>query len=224
MSIGSRFKSFYELRGESYLLRRIPVIIRIDGNAFHTLTKKCEKPFDNHLSESMEHTAIKLCEKIQGVKCAYSQSDEISILLTDFDTLNTEAWFGYRVSKLESVSASMAASYFTIYWGNGKKAMAFASVARNYPKEEVCNYFHWRQIDWLRNSIQMYARSVFSHKQLHNKNRTDMHEMLYEKGMNWANLPDRWKNGIFICKENGKFKVSYNTIFKDDRNIIDKYM
>ncbi len=107
-----RMKENYESRSKTFLIRRTPVIIRIDGKAFHTYTKGLNKPFDEDLIEDMQSTAIYLCQHIQGAKCAYTQSDEISILVTDFDTLTTDAWFDYNVQKMTSVSASLATGIF----------------------------------------------------------------------------------------------------------------
>lgn len=107
-----RMKRNYESRSKTYLTRRTPVIIRLDGKAFHTYTKGLNKPFDEGLIEDMQSTAIYLCQHIQGAKCAYTQSDEISILVTDFDTLTTDAWFDYNVQKMTSVSASLATGIF----------------------------------------------------------------------------------------------------------------
>jgi tRNA(His) 5'-end guanylyltransferase len=217
--IMTRMKVNYELRQEHFLLRRIPVIIRLDGNAFHTLTKKFDKPFDKDFQMAMKQTAIHLCEKIQGAKCAYVQSDEISVLLTDFDRFVTEPWFNYEQSKVESISAGMASVYFALSFAYG----VFDSKARNYPKEEVCNYFHARQLDWIRNSILMYTSSVYSHKEMQNKNQKDMHEMLHAKNMNWAKLPLSWKNGIFIRKADGEWRESC-PIFKSNRDLIENLL
>jgi len=220
-SIGNRLKKNYEFRGIRKLIRRIPVIIRLDGKAFHTLTKNCNRPFDDRLIDIMKKTTLYLCNNIQGVKCAYCQSDEISLLLTDFDTLNTEAWFDYNVSKMESISAGMASSYFSLNWGN---IAVFDSRARNYPKEEVCNYFIWRQQDWIRNSVSMLAQSLYSHKQLHKKNQSNMHEMIHDKGLNWSDLPDIYKNGLFIYKDDRNWIEDNTIIFTKNRNIIERLL
>ena len=103
-----RFESELDVK----LQVKTPVIIRIDGKAFHTFTNGLEKPFDKDLSEAMQYTALKIAEEIQNVKFIYSQSDEINILLTDWDNLNTDSWFNYRIQKLVSVSASMTTSLF----------------------------------------------------------------------------------------------------------------
>ena len=198
ISIGDRMKENYENRYRIKLTRRMPVIIRLDGKAFHGLTQACEKPFDEKFSKAMVDTANYLCCEVQGTKCAYIQSDEISLLLTDFDTLTTEGWFDYNLQKMVSISAGIASSFFSLKW---LRIVVFDSRAFNIPKEEVCNYFIWRQKDWERNSIQMLAQAHFSHKQLDRKNSSDMHEMLHGKGVNWAKLDDKWKNGWFIHKE-----------------------
>ena len=220
-------KQNYENRYRFYLTRRTPVIIRLDGKAFHALTEKCKKPFDGFFIRTMLDTARYVCNKIQGAKCAYIQSDEISILLTDFDKLNTQAWFDYNLQKIVSISAAYASTEFSrIYFGKNSNLIAvFDSRAFNVPKEEVCNYFIWRQQDWIRNSIQMLAQAHYSHKELHKKNTKDMHEMLYAKNVNWANLPNVCKNGAFIYKkEEFGFIYSDHTIFKENRDAIEQYL
>jgi tRNA(His) guanylyltransferase len=110
--IMQRMKENYEVRSRTYLTRRTPVILRIDGKAFHTYTRGLEKPFDSGLVYDMMDTTVYLCSKIQGAKCGYAQSDEISILLTDYDNLQTSAWFDYEVQKMCSIAASHAATKF----------------------------------------------------------------------------------------------------------------
>jgi tRNA(His) 5'-end guanylyltransferase len=201
-------KENYEKRAQSFLTRRTPAIIRVDGKAFHTFTKKFEKPFSEHLSNLMVKTAIQMCQEIQGAKCAYTQSDEISILLTDYDDFQTQAWFDYNVQKMTSVAASISTAAFNRRlmsdWLLHKLEMdsfaQFDARVFNIPKEEVLNYFRWRYQDWIRNSVTMLAGKYYSHKQLHKKNQADMHEMIYQAGDNWTNLEDKWKNGVWITK------------------------
>jgi len=222
LAIGKRMKNYYESRYRFKLTRRTPVVIRLDGNCFHTLTKDCKKPFDIQLSRAMEETARDLCAYIQGARCSYIQSDEISILLTDFENLDTEAWFDYNVQKMCSISAGKASVFFTDYYG---KEGIFDSRVFNIPKEEVCNYFVWRQADWERNSLIMYARSFYTQEELHKKGRGDLHEMLHRKGHNWAGLEDRWKNGLFISRsEDGWLTHPECPIFKTDRISVEKYL
>lgn len=111
-SLGDRIKNCYESRSQTHLTCRTNVIIRLDGVAFHTYTRQCEKPFDMSLINDMNETAKFLCENISGCKIGYVQSDEISLVLTDYDKFATQAWFDNNVQKMVSVSASMAASKF----------------------------------------------------------------------------------------------------------------
>ena len=109
--LANRMKE-YEKRNQYYLQKRTPVAIRVDGRSFHTFTKGFKRPFDDILMKSMQETAKYMCENIQGAKLAYVQSDEITIILVDYDTLETDCWFNYRTDKLCSISASMATMAF----------------------------------------------------------------------------------------------------------------
>ena len=113
--LGTRMKE-YEKRNQYYLQKRIPVAIRVDGRSFHTFTKGFQRPFDKILMTAMQETAKYMCENIQGAKFAYVQSDEITIILVDYDTLETDCWFNYRTDKLCSISASMATMAFNKYF------------------------------------------------------------------------------------------------------------
>ena len=195
-NLGDRIKENYELPSRRYLTRRTPVIIRLDGRAFHTLTAKMKRPYDMGFIEAMQKTAEYVFKGIQGAKLAYVASDEISILLTDFDTLQTDGWFRYNQSKMESISASMATLAFNKALPNVDGM--FDSRAFNVPKEEVVNYFIWRQKDWCRNSLSMLAEKYFSSKQLLNVSNDGRHELLHSKGVNWANQDPVVKNGTYF--------------------------
>ena len=110
-NLGDRMKG-YEDTFRYYLPKKTNLILRIDGKAFHSYTKNCKRPFDDNLMDDMNQTAIKLCEEIQGAKLAYVQSDEISILITDYDDIKTSAWFDNNLQKIVSVSASIATAEF----------------------------------------------------------------------------------------------------------------
>ena len=209
-SLGNRMKE-YESRNQYYLQKRTPVAIRVDGRSFHTFTKGFQKPFDEVLIKSMQETAKYMCENIGNAKIAYVQSDEITIILVDYDTLETDCWFNYRTDKLCSIAASMATMAFNKYFFNNidvdseytgsyysamKKGAMFDARAFNIPKEEVCNLIYWRQLDAIRNSIQMVGQSNFSHKELHGKSCNMIKDMLREeKGINWDDFPTHQKRG-----------------------------
>lgn len=116
-TLGDRMKE-YEFVSDTKLVKRTPVVVRIDGKAFHTYTRGLDKPFDEILSQAMEYTCRNLVQNIQGCKLAYTQSDEISLLLTDWDKLTTESYFDYRTQKVSSVISSMATMYFNQYITN----------------------------------------------------------------------------------------------------------
>ena len=114
--LGDRMKENYENRTRFLLPRRTYTIIRLDGKAFHSLTKNCQRPFDRNFMKCMQSTAVKLCKEIQGARFAYIQSDEISVLLTDFEKESTEAWFDGNLQKMCSVAASIASVEFNKHW------------------------------------------------------------------------------------------------------------
>jgi len=197
-SLGDRMKG-YEQSARTVLPRRMPVIIRCDGKAFHTLTHDCVKPFDSRLTDCMTHASIRLCEQIQGAQLAYTQSDEISILVHGYKRFASETWFDNQVQKMVSVAASIAAAEFNAYSkGCFHKLAYFDARAFVLPEADVCNYFLWRQQDAVRNSIQMLARSLYSHKQCDHKNVNELQEMCFQKGQNWNDVQPRWKRGLCV--------------------------
>lgn len=219
-AISIRMKKFYEERSRTYLTRRTYTIIRLDGKSFSNWTKvnKLKKPFDDGFIEDMDSTAIYLCQNIQGAKLAFVQSDEITIVLTDFDTLTTDAWFDGEVQKMTSISASIATSKFnqlrlarkcsesdntlTLEDVNNYKIAQFDSRVFTIPNRlEVKNCLQWRQQDTVRNSISSLAQSLYSHSELNNKNQSDMQEMCFQKGVNWNDLPLKQKNGRLIVRQ-----------------------
>ncbi|MBS5083797.1 MAG: tRNA(His) guanylyltransferase Thg1 family protein [Clostridiales bacterium] len=235
--LGKRMKIFYEQIPKTTLIRRMPVIIRIDGKAFHTFTRGFQKPFDELLIKTMQETTKYLCENIQGCVLGYTQSDEITLVLVDYKKLNSAAWFDYEVQKMCSIAASMATMAFNMFF-QSKYSRAFISVnteeekkalyktygtkcfqalfdARcfNIPKEEVTNCIYWRQLDASRNSIQMVGQANFSHKELQNKSCSDIQDMLItQRGVNWNDLPTYLKRGSCVVKEDYKDKDCYHQV------------
>lgn len=204
--LGTRMKSSYENRTRYSLPRRTYTIIRLDGKSFHTFTRGMKKPYDEDLMDVMNETAKYLCENIQGCQMAYTQSDEISLLLTDFEKITTDAWFDGNIQKMVSVSASMATARFNNLMHRRHivdmdELAFFDSRVFTIPDPiEVENYFVWRQKDAVRNSISMTAQSLYSHKELNGKSQSDMHQMIVEKGKNWNDMSEGFKRGRTIKK------------------------
>lgn len=206
-SLGDRMKG-YEGVSRYQLIRRMPVIVRVDGKAFHTFTRGMGKPFDQNMIETMWRTAVGLCKEIQGAKLAYVQSDEISVLLTDYEKIDSQGWFDYGLQKIASVSASIATARFNEVFrvlephrAAGGHTALFDARAFNIPKEDVTNYFLWRQQDATRNSIEAVGQAFFSHKALHGVNCDQIQEKLFtEKGINWNDLETYKKRGACAVK------------------------
>lgn len=199
MNLSDRMKG-YETSGQTRLLPNVPVIVRVDGSCFHSFTRGFHRPFDERIREGMLAVGRWFHKRAQGCLLTYHQSDELSALLVDFQRLESESWLGYRRDRIVSLSASAATAAFSEEV-RADRIPHFDARVFNVPREDTANYFLWRARDWKRNSIQMFARSFFSHRQLEGKDTTAMHEMLHEKGENWAGLADHWKNGTFRIDE-----------------------
>ena len=253
-SLGDRMKT-YENVTRTHLTRRTPVIIRIDGKAFHTFTRGFVKPFDDILVETMQDTMKYLCENIEGCVLGYTQSDEITLVLCDYKKLTSQAWFDNNIQKMCSISASMATLEFNRKFCENKDrwimnthscaysnedmlekwfkirnayddadfhGALFDSRVFNIPKEEVNNCLLWRQQDATRNSIQSVAQANFSHKQLQNKNCSELQEMLFqEKGINWNNIPTHLQRGSCCIKEQHEIETEDGVALRS-RWVIDK--
>lgn len=245
-TLGTRMKTFYENISKTKLMRRTPVAIRIDGRAFHTFTRGFKRPFDDILRTSMEETMKYLCKNVQGCVLGYHQSDEITLILVDYKTFTSDAWFDYEVQKLCSIAASMATMKFNqvftqaVYDFSIEKAACGEETSKEYtaalvraatngaqfdarcfniPREEVTNLIYWRQIDATRNSIQMVGQAYFSHKELDKKSCNTIQDMLMlQKGVNWNDFPACVKRGTCcIRNEAGVWEVDYNIpIFKGE--------
>ena len=232
--LGNRMKIFYEEIPKTRLMRRCPVICRLDGKAFHTFSRGFKRPFDDVLIKTMQETAKYLCENIQGCQLAYTQSDEISLLLIDYQRFETSAWFDYEIQKMVSISASMATLEFNrqfldsvnewqsncglkeetdsdiieqlyklqdTYIEAEYKGAMFDARVFNIPREEVTNYFYWRQLDASRNSIQMVGQANFSHRELQHKSCNDIQDMLMtQKGINWNDFTTYQKRGSCVVR------------------------
>jgi len=236
-SLGDRMKQ-YENCYRIYLPHNSAIIVRCDMRAGHTFTKGFARPYDKLFASCMWETARQLCKNISGCKIGYTQSDEITLVLTDYENPKTEPWFSNNLQKIVSISASMATLFFNEEFRKSvgyealhtfdtetetahTKALTtrmalFDSRAFLVPREEVFNVLYWRQLDCVRNSIQLLGQAHFSHKQLQNKNQNDIQEMLFqEKNINWANEPNWFKNGVTIYRKPIEIDNSPNCSFSE---------
>ena len=223
-NLGSRMKD-YEARNQYFLQRKIPVAIRVDMKAGHSFTKGFEKPFDKLFMKTMQDTMLYCCKNIENCVFAYAQSDEITFILMDDKTINTESWFNYRTDKLCSITASMATMAFNKYFFENlneddekyevytnaimNKPALFDARCFNVPKEEVCNLIYWRQLDATRNSIQMVGQAYFSQKELHKQSCDKIQDMLFKKhSINWNDFPVMCKRGTACRKIKQKMNIT----------------
>lgn len=215
--LNSQIKAMYEEPAKGRLLRKVPVVIRVDGKSFHTFTKGFHKPFDTIFRETMMETMKVMCENMQGCVFAYEQSDEITFVLTDYESEKSSAWFDYEVQKMCSVSASMVTMHFnkiftekvkSLYNSDedqkyintmisaAEKGAMFDSRCFNVPKEDVYNMILARQTDASKNSVAAVAQTYFSAEDLRNKSTSKVQDMLMmHKGINWNDFATEQKRG-----------------------------
>ena len=225
--LGDRIKNNYEARTRYYLPRRTYTILRLDGCHFRSYTKGLNKPFDYDLYEDIDKAIIATLPEIQGAVFAYTQSDEISILLTDFTAPSTAAWFDGNIQKICSVAASIFTAQFMFLRAHRMKkqyeslfteeehkfkiALFDARVFTIPDRIEVMNYFIWRNQDCARNSLSSIAQANFSHAELQGKNILELHKMLKQKGINWElDFSNNIKYGRLITKEIYSGKATWN--------------
>lgn len=216
LKLGDRMKALQSLR-DYKLDKKEYVLCHIDGRAFSKLIKhNFELPFDDKFIDFMNQTAIYLCKSIQGCKLAYVQSDEISLLLTDFSKEETGNFFQYRLCKLQSVIASLATGEFNRLWYcdqiinnpsdavdiiSNRKPVQFDCKAWNvYEYNDAFAWFKFRQNDCIRNSKQQAAQTyVKPKKKLVNLSSDQQIELLKnEYGIDWNEYSNGKKYGRLI--------------------------
>lgn len=202
--LSSRMKH-YESLSSGQLMPFTPCMARLDGKAFHTFTKNLNKPYDIRLSNLMIDTTRFLVEETNA-KVGYTQSDEISLVYLE-DTLEEILFFDRKILKMSSILAGMA----SVFFNKNLKGHGLEFKEESFPlfdcrvwslpnKAEACNAILWREQDAIRNSVQMAARSCYSHNQLDKKNNSQLLEMLREKGIDWNAYPSFFKRGTYIQK------------------------
>lgn len=226
---------YYRSLTDYRLLPKSYVIVMLDGRSFSKIIKnKYEKPFDDKFIRFMNETARYLCQNVANCKFAYVQSDEISLLLSDFDSTDTDSFFGYRLCKLQSIIASMASAKFNHLITldlldtpcsqddmkqliQNQKLIEFDCRAWNVPNDnEMFAWFLYRQNDCIKNSKQQTAQAYLSHKELNGLNTDEQIKLLKdEKGIEWESFSDNKKYGRFIYKElveyhNEELNIDYN--------------
>lgn len=202
-NLGDRMKTYEMIEANRMLIPNLPVVIRLDGKAFHTFTKGLQRPYDKRLTDLMVDTTKFIVNKTNAV-IGYTQSDEISLILNK-ETDGSEIFFNGRIQKLTSVVASMVTAFFNrnLPLSLPEKADKFAYFdcrVWNVPNEiEAINAIVWRELDATKNAISMAAQHYFSHKELQGKHSGEMQEMLFkQKNINFNDYPSFFKRGSYI--------------------------
>jgi tRNA(His) guanylyltransferase len=209
-SLGDRMKMYEDISRDT-LVPKIPVVVRVDGRAFHTYTKGFKRPFDKDIMDAMVDSAENLAMDMQNFVIGYVQSDEASFVMYDYPKPETMPWFGNNKQKIITISASVFTGEFNDYiraCDYETVPAVFDARAWNVPELEVPNYLLWRYKDWIRNSVSMYAREFFSHQELHEKSISDTHEMLHGINKNWAtDLTPQQRNGTLLVRMSDGIKT-----------------
>lgn len=239
-SLGDRMKR-YESVTKQFVMPRTATIIRLDGCAFHTFTKNLKHidpnmnghPFSPLMHQTMVDTTGWLFNRVQNCVLAYTQSDEISLLLKDWNSHTTQQWFGGSIQKMVSVSAAHASNAFNSYFNirrqyqplNVSELATFDSRVYNLPLEEVTNYFIWRQQDASRNSVQMLGHHMFSQREMQGKKNSEVQEMLFQNhAINWNDI-ETWKKRGTCIKATNSFSIDVDEnipIFTENREYIEE--
>ncbi len=223
-SLGNRMKE-YEKVNDRMLVANVPFIIRLDGVAFHTFTKKLVRPMDDILADAMQKTMLSMCMDVPYCKYGYTQSDEITLVCVIDDVLNNSGFYGGRVNKITTVTAAKATKYFNKHFFDNvekykKDSNAFKNVTDlktyerklfiaefdsrvfNIPEHDIINNLIWRQQDAVRNSINALGFANLSQSQMHKKNTSQVMDMLMlEKKINWNDCCTYQKRGCCAVKK-----------------------
>ncbi|KAF2706417.1 Thg1-domain-containing protein [Pleomassaria siparia CBS 279.74] len=215
MSLATRMKS-YEATYDLVLPTTAPIVLRLDGHNFSRFTAHFARPFDQRIHQAMTSTCMDLLSYFPSATVAYTQSDEITLV---FPT-GIKA-FNERVQKL----GSLAAGYCSVRFGwhlarylraspeplveeQGYEALGFAHFdARLFgvpSVAEALNCLLWRcRGDAMGNAVSAFARTLFSHDEMHKMTSADLKVMMQVKlGASWEDKVPRWAvEGCLVKRE-----------------------
>ncbi|QJW93668.1 tRNA(His) guanylyltransferase Thg1 family protein [Frigoriglobus tundricola] len=201
--LGDRMKRYEAAEAGRRLMPLVPVLARLDGRAFHSFVRGLARPFDPRLSRLMIDTATVLVRETNAT-IGYTQSDEITLAWVA-DGFESQILFDGRTQKLTSVLAALGTAHFHrrlpafLPPEYADRVPVFDCRVWNVPTlDEAANAFLWRELDATKNSVAMAARACYAHSAVHGKNRAELHELLWQKGVNWNDYPPFFKRGTYI--------------------------
>lgn len=217
-NLGTRMKK-YEAVADAVLMSRVPVAIRVDGKSFSNLTKQLglNKPYDSTFRNLMDGVMLAMCKEIQGCVLGYAQSDEISLIIRNDQSVDSQPYFGNRIQKIASVAAGMASAIFTrdllrrlMETRTADYGVFDARVYTLPDLTEAGNYLVWRQFDCTRNSISSAAYYKIAaekgrktaRKMMFGLKSKELQELMFQEvGANWNSFPARFKRGTVAFRE-----------------------
>jgi tRNA(His) 5'-end guanylyltransferase len=197
---GDRMKAYEK----AYTSAHVPIdkilCVRIDGKGFSKFTKGFKKPFDDRICDSMAYTMKKLVENTHA-SIGYVQSDEITLIYTPKEKA-AEYIFGGKVSKINSILASMATWHFNYALGayvEHDTPAFFDCRAWAVPDLiEASNVLLWRVQDARKNSISSLFRWTVGHSKMHGLSGEEMKALLKSDYFtDWDLLPNKYKYGTY---------------------------
>lgn len=200
--LGDRLKGYESASTSRRAFKGQPLIVRLDGKAFHTFTKGLKRPYDERLSQLMTETMVHLVD-IFNATVGYTQSDEITLVFLSEPHHAGELLYNGRLQKIESLTAATATAFFnrklpTVLPEKATALPVFDSRAFVVPNvQEAYHVLLWRQQDATKNAISMAAQSMFEHSELQGKHGPEMQEMMFQKGVNFNDYPPFFKRGTF---------------------------
>jgi tRNA(His) guanylyltransferase len=203
--LGNRMKDYESQTSSLKLIKRLPVVARLDGRSFSKFTKGLKRPYDKRLSDLMIKTAEFLVSETNA-NCAYTQSDEISLVWYS-DEYDSQMIFNGKIMKVVSTLSALATAFFNKNLNDyipekSESLPTFDCRVFNVPSlDESVNCILWREMDATKNSISMAASDLYTHNQLHKKHGGEMQEMLFQKGINWNDYPSFFKMGTYIQRK-----------------------
>ena len=196
----------FETAHDHRVLPGIYMVARIDGRNFTRLTKDLhtfDAPFDLRFRDMMLDTAEHLMNCGFRVLYGYTQSDEISLLFH-----RDEGTFGRKTRKYNSILAGEASAKFSLLLGSHA---CFDSRISELPNEDlVVDYFRWRHEDAHRNALGAHCYWALRKEgqsveqatgTLLGMSTADKNEMLFQRGINFNDLPLWQKRGVGLYWE-----------------------
>lgn len=217
--LGDRVKAFESVYARQMLPDNLPIVIRLDGRAFHTFTRGCERPFDSNLRGIMVDTA-RACALETNAVLTYTQSDEITLVLKGNDPEGAQTYFGGRVQKIVSCLASRASVVFNSLIPKylpskvGATPVFDCRVWSVPTQKDACDAVAWRETDARVNAVEMAARAHFSHKALDGKSGPEMRAMMLDKGVDFRDYPVNFRRGTYLQRKEIRRKYTTTELEK----------